>query len=132
MAAGTSVPVRGLPPLRRAPAGQRRVIPNWYTTILLGLAAFRATRLVGWDTITRAWRIRWLTHRAEVDGTVYIGPGAYRPRVDEFVHCPWCLGFWVSLAWWLGWWAEPRVVGSVAVWFALSAIVGLVAKNWDA
>lgn len=105
-------------------------IPSWYVLLLLSLAAYRSTRLVGWDVLTRGLRVR-VTHRSEIDGTVYIGKGSYRRRTDEFLHCPWCLGFWVALAWWGAWglWPHPSLV--VATPLALSAIIGLIGRNLD-
>ncbi len=49
----------------------------------------------------------------------------------EFLACAFCFGFWVSLAWWLAYIAWPHWSIIVAVPFAISAIVGLVASNLD-
>lgn len=43
---------------------------------------------------------------------------------NEFITCPWCLGFWTALAWWAAWLAWPHAAVLVAVPFALSAAVG--------
>lgn len=50
----------------------------------------------------------------------------------KLLRCPWCLGFWLSIvvvACWLSW---PRGTLFAATPLAVSAIVGLVAKNLDA
>lgn len=46
---------------------------------------------------------------------------------SKLLHCPWCLGWWLSVAVWLAWQAEPHATLVFAVPFAVSAVVGLVA-----
>lgn len=84
-------------------------------------AALRLTRLITRDTITRPLRT-WVVNR-------------YGPETlpDEFIRCPWCVGFWISavvaaLA------LTPAVAESGLFLFAtatltLSYLVGLAA-NW--
>lgn len=76
--------------------------------VIVALAAARLTRLVTEDTITEPLRV-WASSR---------------PFVYELVTCPWCIGFWISLATVGVWWT----VGDRAVWllapFAVSHIVG--------
>lgn len=111
-------------------------IPDWWEFVLLSLATYRTVRLIGWDVITRPIRVR-VTHRSEIEGTVYVNPrtgevgGGYRRGVDEFLHCPFCLGFWVSVAWWAAWYAWPRATLGVAAPLAIAAIVELVGRNLD-
>lgn len=91
-------------------------IPNWYGLLLLALAAFRLWRLLGEDTILdrpRAALVRRM------------------PKGEEFITCAWCAGAWISIGWWLAWVAWPHWTLVVAVPFAISAIVGLVASNLD-
>ena len=100
--------------------------PTPWTFTLISLAAFRTFRLIGYDTILDHLRDRHLTRRHRIrpeDG--------YRRDLDIFLHCPWCLGFWVTLAWWGTWLAQPTLTEFVAVPFALSAVVGLIGKNLD-
>jgi hypothetical protein len=155
--------------------------PSWWQLVLLGLAVFRVTRLIGWDDLTILPR-RWLTgmgdqehhewaHVIETakeqgksawDLTVgdwfdfglqeapqlttrtLIGPTDqpyaiyFRPPVTErryylskLLRCPWCAGWWISLATWLAWEAWPHAVMVGAAPFAISAVVGLTAKNLD-
>lgn len=74
-------------------------IPDWWETVLLALAAYRVWRLLAEDTILdrpRAWLVGlsgWTAGRPT--------PLSYRAWLAEFVTCPACFGFWVSLAWWL-------------------------------
>jgi len=103
-------------------------VPDWWEFLLLGLASFRLFRLIGYDTVLDGPRDRWLTRRS----TVAAGkPGLYRRSLDVFLHCPWCLGWWVVLAWWGAWWLWPHEILVVSVPLALSAFVGLVTKNLD-
>ena len=89
-------------------------VPNWYALVLLALAAYRIWRLLAHDTILDP--LRHLLVRAE-------------SKQEEFLQCPFCLGFWVALAWWLAWVAWPHWTLVVAVPFALSALVALVATH---
>lgn len=92
-------------------------VPGWWALLLLALASFRSWRILGVDTVLDPLRDRLVR-----DGT------EYRQELDEFLHCPWCLGWWVSVVWWLAWLAFPHATLVVAVPFAISAGVGLVAK----
>lgn len=99
-------------------------VPNWWEFALLGLAAFRTTRIVGWDTITdrpRELLVRRAKHAA----------GKYRHEIDVFLHCGWCAGFWHSLGWWVAFqvWGSGTV--GVAALFAISAAVGTWVKYLD-
>lgn len=91
-------------------------IPTWYGTILLALAAYRTWRILALDTILDKPRDRWF-------------PEGYKRT--EFLTCPYCLGFWVSLAWWLAFIAWPHWCLVAAAPLAISALVGLIAANLD-
>ena len=102
-------------------------VPDWWTLALLGLASYRIYRLIAMDTlldIPRAWLVRlppgW---RAGM-----MLPGGYRGQLAEFLVCPWCLGFWVALAWWAAWTQWPHGTLIVAAPFAISAVVGFLAQ----
>jgi hypothetical protein len=86
-------------------------VPSWYELVLLGLAAYRTWKLIAEDTITEGLRKRWLGRRA---------------KWGVFVNCPWCAGFWVSLAWWGAWQAWPHGTLVAATVFTLSLIVGVL------
>lgn len=89
------------------------------TTLLIALAAWRVWRLIAVDTITEPLRYRL----------------AYDGHLANFISCPWCLGFWITVAatglyWWLGnsgW----SIVEAVLVAFAASALVGIINEADD-
>lgn len=127
---------------------------TWLDTFLLILFAFRVTRLIAWDEITqppRAWLsgvpdgdYRALASFIEDCQAKGIDPWAHRDSeppmskrrwyLAKLLHCPWCVGFWVSVATIAA--ADPLVlhigiVRAIGAAFALSAVVGLIAKNLD-
>lgn len=139
------------------------MIPSATTFAILALAAYRLTRLVGWDDFPlaarlRAWAIgeRWIAATLEAPaGTddlirayaldpdtslpgktppsevADVRPAYDRPTLAHLVHCPFCIGWWISLATWVAWVAwHPVAYGLVP--FAISGAVGLIAKNLDA
>lgn len=119
-------------------------LPGWLDLFVLVLAAFRLTRLVGWDEWPPILRARaWLLGELDIDNgdrvmggpePDYVAPleATYRrPRVAHLVHCPFCLGWWISLAVYTAWLAVPRATLYVMLPFAISGAVGLVAKNLD-
>lgn len=157
------------------------IVPSWWQAVLLVLAAYRLTRLGGWDAFPPVAKLRagligeeWkagprhvatfeeyvalvedrarLGGSAESIGPIMVGfeptapeipgkkptsvvagvrPGYRRPTLAHLVHCPFCLGWWVTLACW----------GSFELWhhwalvalspFALAGAVGLVGKDLD-
>jgi len=101
-------------------------LPLWFEFVILSLASFRLWRIIGADVVFDRLRDR-LTRRDrfEEDETLY------RRAFDEWLHCAWCLGFWVAVAVFLAWliWPVPTLWACLP--FALSAVVGLIASNWD-
>lgn len=99
-------------------------VPEPWPFILLALAAFRIWKLLADDEILDTPRDRFLR---------WFGPRDQRPSaaIWLFLVCPWCLGFWVSLAVWGAWLFWPHSVLVVCVPFAISAVVGLVATAWS-
>lgn len=73
----------------------------------------------------------WLTGYVLTDS----GPKRTRPErpewIDQLLSCPWCLGFWVCLAAVGAFILAPTGTTWALLPFALSAVVGLVAKNLD-
>ena len=101
--------------------------PDWWTLLLLGLAAYRLFRLISEDTIMdipRAWLVA-LPFNWKPGQRI---PGGYRQRLAEFLVCPWCLGFWISLALWGAWQLWPHGTLVVSGLLALSTLVGLLAQ----
>lgn len=102
------------------------MLPPPWTGIVLTLAAFRLARLVGWDDFPPIRRTRdWLVGA----GDQLTGPR--RRLLDDFLGCPWCQGFWLSAGVYVAWLLEPTGTLYAAAPFALSAAVGLIAKNLD-
>src|SRR3954452_23505517 len=60
------------------------------TLVVDALATYRLTRLASVDTLplAAAPRNRLTRWAREHD----------RPAVEELIHCPWCIGFWISAA----------------------------------
>lgn len=114
------------------------MIPAPWQFALLALAAYRFTRLIGWDVITRPAREAVIGRYEEGSGKKARDTergrklGSYRRKLDEFVHCPFCLGFWVSLSVWGAWSWQPHWMLVVCIPFALNAVVGLVTRTLDA
>jgi hypothetical protein len=98
------------------------------TFVILVLAAHRVTRLIGWDTITAKWRARLTGYSDTGERNRY---PHNRKALGEFVHCPWCLGFWVCLVLYVCWRIWPDATFTFATVAALSSAVGLVVHNGD-
>lgn len=86
-------------------------MPSPFEALLLGLAAWRTWHLLAKDDITEPAR-DWLDE-----------------RFDEFISCPFCLGFWVSLAWTGFWVVWPTGALWSALPFALNSAV-VVVNHW--
>lgn len=73
-----------------------------FDAILMAFAAFRITRLVVYDKITRWFRELFAdTREFEQGGVIYIEVKAYgsglRHTIYDLLQCPWCIGFWSAL-----------------------------------
>jgi hypothetical protein len=114
------------------------VIPSPWVALVLVLAAFRLTRLVGWDDLPPVARARARALGESVvarsrpagqdDEYVYL---YRRPLLAHLVHCAFCLGFWAAVVVYVAWLLEPRPTLYVCAPFAIGAAVGLIAKNLD-
>lgn len=98
-------------------------VPGWYATLLLAAAAWRVFHLVAFDDLLDRPR-RYVTRlnrswRQEGDAT----GEQYREGLANFLTCPYCLGFWVGLAWWGAWQAWPHGTLVAAVPFAINAVL---------
>lgn len=93
------------------------------TLVLLALATARITRLVTLDSIADPARHAILTR-------AYSHSDARGDFVDELLSCPWCAGFWVSLA---AAWAlmvlDPSWVRWLSLPWALSYLTGALANT---
>lgn len=91
-------------------------VPDVWEATLLALAAYRTWKLAAIDKILdrpRAWLLD------------------SRPRLDGFVACEACFGFWAAVEWWAAWQAWPKGTLVVATPFALSAAVIVLARIVD-
>lgn len=111
------------------------MIPSPWIGVVLALATFRLVRFIGWDDLP--WLVR---ARAKLTGenernmgeNLYGDRKSYtRPVLTKFIHCPWCVGFWVGILVYVAWLEQPKWTLYVLAVFALNAAVGLVAKNLD-
>lgn len=122
-------------------------MPEPWLFALLAALAFRLTRLVAYDDITvrvRGWLgVTDATYARQIETIEEMeeaGEEPFRNSADaavwylaRLIRCPWCAGFWVSLLVSLGAAACDQISWGWAlpVGFALSAVVGLVAKVLD-
>jgi hypothetical protein len=86
--------------------------PGPWAMVVLAAAAFRLWKLLADDTILDRQRDRFVERW---------------PQTDEFIACPWCLGFWIGGALWATWWWWPDATLACSTPFALSAAVGAAA-----
>lgn len=84
-------------------------VPDSWEFVLLALASYRVWRLVALDVLLDRPR-DWAWSRA--------------PAVAAFATCPWCSGWWISVAAWIAWVAAPTFSVWASVPLALSAVVG--------
>lgn len=83
------------------------------TFIILSLATYRATRFVLQDRLFDRAR-NWVWDRCPPETT----------RTGYLLTCPWCLGFWFSLAFVTCYTIVPAATLFIASVLALSAVVG--------
>jgi hypothetical protein len=82
-----------------------RNFPNYvdpFDALLMSLAAFRITRLLVYDKITRWFRELFAQKRSfEKDGHAWVEIVPYqrgfRATVYDLLGCPWCIGFWSAI-----------------------------------
>lgn len=93
------------------------MIPHPWPALIIALAAFRLTRLAGWDTIFDQPRDWMLGHAGRF--------------VNDLFSCPFCLSVWVAGLAYGAWLLWPH--GSMYAFApaALSAVVGLTARWLD-
>ena len=104
-------------------------LPEPWELAILALAVFRIWRLFAEDTILdrpRAWLLGvpgWKPSGHETP------PEGYRPELAMWLTCPWCAGFWWSLAAWGAWALWPELALFFAAPWALSGAVALIATR---
>lgn len=120
------------------------MIPGPWAALVLTLGAYRIVRLIGWDDLPPIERFRaWIVGaelvrrgtQASLAGLTSEEPELVwtfrRPVLDHFLHCAFCVGAWLSLVTYLLWVFFPVWTLYGLAPFALSAAVGLIAKNLD-
>lgn len=102
------------------------MIPDPWEALLLGLAAWRTFHLVAFDDILDRPRMALVRLPREWHQGQPL-PASYRERLRDFLSCPYCLGAWIAVAWWVAWLLYPTWTLVVSVPFAISS--GLVAAQ---
>lgn len=87
--------------------------------VILSLAVFRVTRLLIEDTILEPLREKTIFKMHPTDS-----------KIRELFTCPWCVGFWLSVMSVGMFYLWPAVILWLALPFAISAVVGLIASHW--
>jgi uncharacterized protein DUF1360 len=103
---------------------------NLPTLLVLGLASFRATRFVVFDSLTDPFRERIeMWHAVKHESWI-------RTKIRDLFSCPYCVGFWLSLITLLvyvsavdQWSGTSLWVHAVEVW-AVAGVQALLNK-WD-
>jgi hypothetical protein len=99
------------------------MFPDPYELVLLALASWRTFQLVADDDVfdrSRRWFLRLGSDWNEEGDPV---PDAYRVGWAKFLTCPYCFGFWVSIAWWLAWVAVGDWAVALAVPMSISSLL---------
>lgn len=88
--------------------------------IILGLAVYRATRLIVEDTVLDPFRKKiWKKFPPAKGGIGYL------------ITCYWCTSFWISSLVVISYIIVPIAVTAVCMIFALSAVAGLITAWLD-
>jgi hypothetical protein len=103
--------------------------PTAVELILLVLAAYRLYRFLALDSFPPMMAARtWLTGEDDEGHPT----GARRPKwIADLWACPFCLGYWISLALVAGWWVSPMWAIAFALPWAVSAGAALVTARLD-
>lgn len=110
------------------------MIPSAYVSVVLAFAVFRLYRLLAYDDFPPVLRLRsWILGEYTSKGQ-YVEGNHYlyrRPLLEKFVHCPFCLGFWLAAVTYVIWifWPTGTLYGAYA--FALSGAVGIITRQLD-
>lgn len=116
--------------------------PSPLVLLVLVLAAYRVTRLIGWDDLPPIQKLRdratgvtrhttGSSNMGLTDEKPTVVWSFKRPLLAHFLGCAFCQGFWVSAGVYAAWVLEPRGSLYVFVPFAVSGAVGLITKNLD-
>lgn len=94
------------------------ILEQLIASVLLGLATFRAWRILSLDQITEPLRSALINR----EGRVWV-------FLTDMVLCPWCLGFWIAGAGAIALTVTQdwNLLGLVLVWLSASALAGAAA-----
>ncbi|SDK28441.1 DUF1360 domain-containing protein [Sediminibacillus albus] len=105
---------------------------TWLTLVLLGLAAFRLTRLFVYDDIFRFIRAPFHEEKEEIveDGTVevvlYIKGKGIRRFIGELLSCQWCTGIWSASCLYIGYLLWPWIFLPIIAILAIAAFASII------
>lgn len=97
-------------------------VPSPWIALLLIACAYRIWRLIAEDTILNPVRFWVVGLPSDWEEGKPI-PKGYRMKLAEFISCPACCGFWISLALWGIWQLTPHWTEVFSVPMAISAFV---------
>jgi hypothetical protein len=105
---------------------------TWLSFVLLSLAAFRLTRLIVYDKITGFIRAPFFEREEKIfpDGTVeevisFKGNG-FRRWIGELLSCYWCVGIWVSILLFTGFYFFSTVFLPIIIILAIAAVAAII------
>lgn len=113
--------------------------------LFLALGIYSLTRLITKDSIIDRQR-EWFFHHFPPEGhqskrkpkrgkSIVVSGGQYYvtegTKLGELAHCPWCMGFWVSLVLFAAFVAAPVVTTFVLVPLGLRVIPGVIESVID-
>lgn len=94
-------------------------VPEPYELLLLAGAAARVTTLITEDAVLDTPRDRVTEWAVKRD----------HEKLTYFITCPWCVGWWVSLAAWASWQAWPGATLILAALCAVAMIASFVSSR---
>lgn len=98
-------------------------VPDWYSLLLVAVAAWRTFQLLAHDDILdrpRRWALRMGSEWQKQGDPV---PDDYRLKWGLFLTCPYCAGFWICVVWWVAWQITPFWTEVFAVPLVFNAVL---------
>jgi len=90
---------------------------DWFSYLLLVLAAYRVTRAITTDTILESAREKvWKRFPPDT-------------KLGYLITCNWCTGFWVSIVFVVAYILVPDAVFVVSLVLSTSALVGIISSK---
>lgn len=94
------------------------------------LAAYRLTRFLVFDSLVGSHLDSGSAWSRRLDVLAYTSDGKdrsfLRGKLGDLLTCPYCVGFWVSLACWAGAWWGGRPVQYVLIVFAVAGVQAML------